>query len=111
MRENEYVPDQQRLNLGYLLDPLENRYFHIPETVIAVPISGPTNTPSDLLGNNVYIEYYTPKGFKYYQSHPGQSPDVNNIPEGNNENPGNSNGAFVPQNPVPATRQKSEEVY
>ncbi len=90
---------------------LENRYFHIPETVIAVPISGPTNTPSDLLGNNVYIEYYTPKGFKYYQSRPGQSPDVKNIPEGNSENPGNSNVPSVPQNPVPAVRQKPEEVY
>ena len=84
---------------------LENRYFHIPETVIAVPISGPTNTPSDLLGNNVYIEYYTPKGFKYYQSRLGQSPDVNNIPEGN------SNGALIPQNPVPAVRKKTEQVY
>ncbi|MFZ4524711.1 MAG: penicillin-binding protein 1A [Chlorobium sp.] len=54
---------------------LENRYFHIPETVIAVPISGQTNTPSDLLGSDVYIEYYTPKGFQYYQSHPVQPTD------------------------------------
>ena len=51
---------------------LENKYFHIPETVIAVPMSGQTNTPSDLLGSDVYIEYYTPKGFQYYQSHPVQ---------------------------------------
>ncbi|NTU97597.1 MAG: PBP1A family penicillin-binding protein [Chlorobiaceae bacterium] len=53
---------------------LSNRYFHIPETVIAVPISGQTNTPSELLGNDVYIEYFTPKGFQYYQSHPGGFP-------------------------------------
>ncbi|NTW10291.1 MAG: PBP1A family penicillin-binding protein [Chlorobiaceae bacterium] len=53
---------------------LANRYFHIPETVIAVPISGQTNTPSELLGNDVYIEYFTPKGFQYYQSHPGGFP-------------------------------------
>lgn len=49
---------------------LENRYFHIPENVIAVPISGSTNAPSDLLGSDVYIEYYTPKGFNYYKTHP-----------------------------------------
>jgi penicillin-binding protein 1A len=91
---------------------LENRYFHIPETVIAVPISGQTNTPSDLLGNNVYIEYYTPKGFKYYQSHPGQAPEVKNNPEeGNNGNQANDNGASNPLNSVPAVRQKPEEVY
>jgi penicillin-binding protein 1A len=52
---------------------LDNRSFHIPETIIAVPISPQTNTPSDLLGSNVYMEYYTPKGFQYYQSHPVQS--------------------------------------
>ncbi|NTW82086.1 MAG: PBP1A family penicillin-binding protein [Chlorobiaceae bacterium] len=48
---------------------LENRYFHIPETVVAVPISGQTNAPSELLGSNVYVEYFTPKGFEYYNSH------------------------------------------
>jgi len=53
---------------------LENRYFHIPETVIAVPMSGETNTPSDLLGSDVYIEYYTPKGFQYYQNHATAAP-------------------------------------
>ncbi|MBM3163641.1 MAG: PBP1A family penicillin-binding protein [Chlorobi bacterium] len=52
---------------------LENRYFHIPENVVAVPISGNTNTPSDLMGSDVYIEYYTPKGFNYYKSRPAQS--------------------------------------
>lgn len=51
---------------------LENRYFHIPENVIAVPISGNTNTPSDLMGSDVYIEYYTPRGFNYYKSRPVQ---------------------------------------
>jgi len=51
---------------------LENRYFHIPENVIAVPISGNTNSPSDLMGSDVYIEYYTPRGFNYYKSRPVQ---------------------------------------
>ena len=51
---------------------LENRYFHIPENVVAVPISGNTNTPSDLMGSDVYIEYYTPRGFNYYKSRPVQ---------------------------------------
>lgn len=49
---------------------LGNRYFHMPETVIAVPVSAQTNTPPDLLGGNVSFEYFTPKGFEYYQSHP-----------------------------------------
>jgi len=91
---------------------LENRYFHIPETVIAVPISGQTNTPSDLLGNNVYIEYYTPKGFKYYQSRPGPLSDEKNNPaEGSSGAGGNDNGALPPQNPVPAVRPKLEDIY
>jgi len=47
---------------------LENRYFRMPENVIAVPISGNTNNPSDLFSSDVYVEYYTPKGFKRYQS-------------------------------------------
>jgi len=41
--------------------------------VIAVPIAGNTNTPSDLMGRDVYIEYYTPKGFNYYKSQPVRS--------------------------------------
>ena len=91
---------------------LENRYFHIPETVIAVPISAPTNAPSDLLGNNVYVEYYTPKGFKFYQSRPRQSPaGTTNPPEGNSGAPGNDNGVLPPQNLVPAVRPKPEELY
>lgn len=91
---------------------LENRYFHIPETVIAVPISGQNNTPSDLLGNNVYVEYYTPKGFKFYQSRPSQSPaGTTNPPEGNSGASGNDNGVLPPQNLVPAVRPKPDELY
>ena len=91
---------------------LENRYFHIPETVIAVPISGQNNTPSDLLGNNVYVEYYTPKGFKFYQSRPSQSPaGTTNPPEGNSGTSGNDNGVLPPQNLVPAVRPKPDELY
>lgn len=77
---------------------LENRYFHIPETVIAVPISGQTNAPSDLLGSEVYIEYYTPKGFNYYQSHSAESTTGN----------GNEGSAAGEQNPVPEEQPKQE---
>ncbi|ABB24787.1 penicillin-binding protein 1A [Pelodictyon luteolum] len=49
---------------------LENRYFRIPENVIAVPISSTSNRPSDLFDSDVYIEYFTPKGFQNYQQHP-----------------------------------------
>lgn len=96
---------------------LENRYFHIPETVIAVPISNQTNTPSDLLGSDVYIEYYTPKGFKYYQSHPVQhsaNPDnaIGAPAENNNGTEGSGgNGAAFPNNQEPAMRPKPEGVF
>ncbi|EAT59250.1 penicillin-binding protein 1A [Chlorobium ferrooxidans] len=84
---------------------LENRYFHIPETVIAVPISNQTNTPSELLGSDVYIEYYTPKGFKYYQSHPVQhsSPPAVAPAEsaGAQEGAGNALPPPAPKNPGP----------
>ncbi|ABL64363.1 penicillin-binding protein 1A [Chlorobium phaeobacteroides] len=52
---------------------LTNRYFHIPNTVIAVPISGQASVASAPANNSVYIEYYTPKGFNYYKSNPVQS--------------------------------------
>ena len=88
---------------------LENRYFHIPETIIAVPISGQTNTPSDLLGSNVYIEYYTPKGFNYYKSHPVQSSHESASPDGaDSTNTGNSNGTNNQLMPFPA---KEEGVF
>ncbi len=47
---------------------LENRYFHMPETVVAVPISRSTNRPAELFTDDVYVEYFTPKGFKKFQS-------------------------------------------
>ena len=88
---------------------LDNRSFHIPETIIAVPFSPQTNTPSDLLGSNVYMEYYTPKGFQYYQSHPvqpnnGTSPSA----EGENSDSGNHDGSTHLQMPFPA---KEESVF
>ncbi len=46
----------------------ENRYFPMPDNIVAVPISGSTNDPSDIYGKDVYVEYYTPKGFARYQS-------------------------------------------
>ena len=93
---------------------LENKYFHIPETVIAVPMSGQTNTPSDLLGSDVYIEYYTPKGFQYYQGHTTPSPDVIPAPaEGMNNS---ASSAPKPPSqapaaaPMPKTKQKQEKI-
>jgi penicillin-binding protein 1A len=52
---------------------LENRYFRIPENVIAVPLSSTSNRPSDLFDSDVYIEYFTPKGFENYQKHPDRT--------------------------------------
>ncbi len=49
--------------LGY-----ENRYFPMPETVIAVPVSTKNNRPAELFTGDVYVEYFTPEGFKKYQS-------------------------------------------
>ncbi|NTV06636.1 MAG: PBP1A family penicillin-binding protein [Chlorobiaceae bacterium] len=83
---------------------LDNRYFHIPETVIAVPISGQTNSPSDLLGSDVYIEYYTPKGFQYYKSHPIGAPDEIGA-EGDSTNSENSNGSPALQKAFPVQEE------
>ena len=47
---------------------LENRYFPIPDNIVAVPISGSTNNPSDIYSNDVYVEYYTPKSFARIQA-------------------------------------------
>ncbi len=47
---------------------MENRYFHMPETVIAVPVSRNSNRPAELFTDDVYVEYFTPSGFKKYQS-------------------------------------------
>ena len=47
---------------------MENRYFHMPETVIAVPVSRSSNRPAELFTDDVYVEYFTPRGFKKYQS-------------------------------------------
>lgn len=47
---------------------MENRYFHMPETVIAVPVSRSSNRPAELFTDDVYVEYFTPKGFEKYQS-------------------------------------------
>ena len=47
---------------------MENRYFHMPETVIAVPVSRSSNLPAELFTDDVYVEYFTPRGFKKYQA-------------------------------------------
>jgi len=80
---------------------LENKYFHIPETVIAVPMSSQTNTPSDLLGSDVYIEYYTPKGFQYYQGHAVNSPEPAEFPVESNR------ASSAPKPPTQAPVQMS----
>lgn len=91
---------------------LENKYFHIPETVIAVPIATQSNMPSDLLGSDVYIEYYTPKGFQYYQSHPVQSAaGTGAMTEKDSSSAKSDNGAPKPPNPVTAPKQKQEKIF
>ena len=86
---------------------LENRSFHIPETVIAVPISSQTNTPSDMLNSDAYIEYFTPKGFQYYQSHPVQSNNGAVAPaEGDSTTAGRNNGATLQQKSFPIQEEK-----
>ncbi len=47
---------------------MENRYFHMPETVIAVPVSRSSNLPAELFTDDVYVEYFTSQGFEKYQS-------------------------------------------
>ncbi len=47
---------------------LENRYFPMPDNIVAVPVSSGPQDPSDIYSSNVYVEYYTPKGFARYQS-------------------------------------------
>ncbi|TLU82109.1 MAG: PBP1A family penicillin-binding protein [Chlorobium sp.] len=81
---------------------LQNRYFHIPETVVAVPISGQTNAPSELLGSNVYVEYFTPKGFEYYKSHAASSSGAAS------DSTGHGGGNFPPPTPMPAENRGRE---
>lgn len=56
---------------------MENRYFHMPETVIAVPVSREDNRPAELFTGDVYVEYFTPEGFENYQSGMLESGDKN----------------------------------
>ncbi len=91
---------------------LDNRNFHIPATVIAVPMSGQTNTPSDSLSNDSYMEYFTPKGFQYYQSHPVHPTEKTTVPaEGDSTNTGTRNGEAIPSNKLPAQNPKEEKVF
>jgi len=54
---------------------LENRYFTMPDNVIPVPISVNSGNEGDLFSRDVYIEYFTPKGFARYRSG-----ELNNTP-------------------------------
>ncbi|NTU54179.1 MAG: PBP1A family penicillin-binding protein [Chlorobiaceae bacterium] len=47
---------------------LENRYFPIPDSIIAVPVTEGSDNPDDLMIRNVHVEYYTPKGYARVQS-------------------------------------------
>ena len=47
---------------------LENRYFPMPDNIVAVPMSGGASAPSDIFSNNVYVEYYTPKAYARIQA-------------------------------------------
>jgi penicillin-binding protein 1A len=88
---------------------LENRYFHIPDTIIGVPIPGDANASSDLIGGNFSIEYFTPKGFQYYQSNPGQpSEQTATPPKVESSTPEKGGGAAGPPHAVPAAKQKQK---
>lgn len=47
---------------------LENRYFTMPDNVIAMPISAASGNQGDLFNRDVYVEYFTPKGYARYRS-------------------------------------------
>ncbi|HED30924.1 MAG TPA: PBP1A family penicillin-binding protein [Prosthecochloris aestuarii] len=63
---------------------LENRYFHMPENVIAVPVSRSSNKPAQLYDGDVYMEYFTPKGFKKYQAQLSQPEEETFLPADDN---------------------------
>ncbi len=91
---------------------LQNKNFPIPETIIAVPISAQTNTPTDMLNSNAYIEYFTPKGFQYYQAHPVQSNSGAASPtEADSTTTGISNGSPDTQNSLPEQKPKEETLF
>ncbi len=54
---------------------LENRYFTMPDNVIAMPISAASGNQGDLFNRDVYVEYFTPKGYARYRSG-----ELNNAP-------------------------------
>ena len=91
---------------------LDNRNFRIPATVIAVPMSGQTYSPSDSLSTDSYLEYFTPKGFQYYQSHPVHPTERLNIPAaGDSTNTGNNNGPANMQDALPEQNPREEKVF
>jgi len=47
---------------------LENRYFPMPDDVIAMPVSGSSSDPADVMNQNVFVEYFTPKGYARHQA-------------------------------------------
>lgn len=75
---------------------LENLYFPMPDNVIAVPSAGSSESP-DVLNNNVYVEYYTPKAYAR-----SQAGDFNSSPAPVNSGAiGNPDSTGVQQAPVP----------
>lgn len=62
----------------------------MPENVIAVPVSRSTNRPAQLYTDDVYVEYFTPKGFKKYQSELATPSEEQLMPASDNtyESPG-----------------------
>jgi len=75
---------------------LENLYFPMPDNVIAVPSAGSSESP-DVLNNNVYVEYYTPKAYAR-----SQAGDFNSSPAPVNSGAiGNPDSTGLQQAPVP----------
>ncbi|MBF0586919.1 PBP1A family penicillin-binding protein [Prosthecochloris sp. N3] len=67
---------------------MENQYFHMPDNIIAVPVSRTTNRPAQLFTDDVYMEYFTPKGFKKYQTQLARPAEESFLPA----DPGIDNG-------------------
>ncbi|WP_167599189.1 penicillin-binding protein 1A [Chlorobaculum sp. 24CR] len=75
----------------------ENRYFPMPDNVIAVPMSGASSDAAGVLSQNVFVEYFTPKG--YARTQVG---DFNRTPQPVNSGAvGNPDSTGVQQAPVP----------
>jgi len=88
---------------------LENRYFTMPDNVIAVPISAGSGDQGDLFNRDVYVEYFTPKGFARYRSG-----ELNNTPppaQQESDNPQDSTKTQTAPTPIQMPVLTPQEQY